>query len=164
MSEKLSASARKVQQALEAQGVAMQVVELPDSTRSAPEAAQAIGCDVAQIVKSLLFKTKKTGRPVLVLASGVNRVDEKKLRQIVGEKIGKADAAFVRAHTGFAIGGVPPIGHKEPLDALIDEDLLQHDQLWAAAGTPHAVFALTPDELLKITAGRVVDVKREVGL
>ena len=163
MSEKLSASARNVQQALEARGVAMQVVELPDSTRRAPEAAQAIGCDVAQIVKSLLFKTKKTGRPVLVLASGVNRVDEKKLRRLVGEKIGKADAAFVREHTGFAIGGVPPIGHTEPLTALIDEDLLQHDQLWAAAGTPHAVFALTPDDLLKITAGRVVDVKREAG-
>ena len=163
MSEKLSASARRVQQALEARGVAMQVVELPGSTRSAPEAARAIGCDVAQIVKSLLFKTKKTGRPVLVLASGVNRVDEKKLRRLVGEKIGKADADFVRAHTGFAIGGVPPIGHKEPLDAWIDEDLLQHDQLWAAAGTPHAVFALAPADLQNITAGRVVDVKREVG-
>ncbi len=163
MGEPLSASARKVQQALEARGVSMQVVELPDSTRSAPEAARAIGCDVAQIVKSLLFKTKKTGRPVLVLASGVNRVDEKKLRQIIGEKIGKADADFVRAHTGFAIGGVPPIGHTEPLDALIDEDLLQHDQLWAAAGTPHAVFALTPAQLQHITAGRVVDVKREAG-
>ena len=161
MAGSLSASARRVQQALEVQGVAMQVVELPDSTRSAPEAAQAIGCDVAQIVKSLLFKTKKTGRPVLVLASGVNRVDEKKLRRLVGEKIGKADADFVREQTGFAIGGVPPVGHKTPLTPLIDADLLQHDQLWAAAGTPHAVFALTPDDLLTLTGGRVEDVKRE---
>ena len=161
MAESLSASARKVQQALEAHGVALQVVELPDSTRSAAEAAQAIGCTVAQIVKSLLFKTKKTGRPVLVLASGVNRVDEKKLRGLVGEKIGKADAAFVREQTGFAIGGVPPLGHTKPLTPFIDADLLQHDQLWAAAGTPHAVFALTPDDLQTITAGQVVDVKRE---
>lgn len=160
MAETLSASARKVQQALAAHGLGTEVVELPDSTRSASEAAQAIGCGVAQIVKSLLFKTIKTGRPVLVLASGVNRVDEKKLRRIVGEKIGKADAAFVREQTGFAIGGVPPIGHNTPLTPLIDADLLQHDQLWAAAGTPHAVFALTPDDLQTITAGQVEDVKR----
>ncbi len=162
MTRSLSGSAQKVQEALEAHGVALQVVELPDSTRSAPEAAAAIGCEVAQIVKSLLFKTRKTGRPVLVLASGSNRVDEKKVRRIVGEKIGKADADFVRAHTGFAIGGVPPVAHKVSLDALIDQDLLQHEELWAAAGTLHAVFALTPADLLKITAGQVVDVKREV--
>ena len=161
MAESLSASARKVQQALEAHGLALQVIELPDSTRSAVEAAQAIGCAVAQIVKSLLFKTKKTHRPVLVLVSGVNRVDEKKLRRTLGEKIGKADADFVREQTGFAIGGVPPVGHKTPLTPLIDADLLQHDQLWAAAGTPHAVFALTPDDLQAITAGQVADVKRD---
>lgn len=161
MAESLSASAQKVQQALAAHGVALRVVELPDSTRSAPEAAQAIGCSVAQIVKSLIFKGKKTGRPILVLASGVNRVDEKKLRRLVGEKIGKADAAFVREHTGFAIGGVPPVGHSTPLEALIDADLMGYDLLWAAAGTPHAVFALSPADLQHITAGQLADVKQE---
>jgi len=131
MSEKRSASA---QQALEVQGVDLRVIEFPDSTRTAVEAAQAVGCDVGQIVKSLIFKGKKT--PYLVLVSGANRVDEKKLRRIVGEKIGKADADFVRAHTGFAIGGVSPVGHKQPLQTVIDGDLLPFGQFWAAAGTP----------------------------
>ncbi len=159
MAEKLSASAQRVQQALEAQGVNLQVIELPDSTRTAVEAAQAVGCEVGQIVKSLIFKGKKTRQPYLVLVSGANRVDEKKLRRVVGEKIGKADADFVRAHTGFAIGGVSPVGYKEPLQTVIDEDLLQFGQLWAAAGTPHAVFALTPADLRKLTGGQVVAVK-----
>ena len=161
MADTLSASARRVQQALEAQGVDLQVIELQDSTRTATEAAQAIGCAVGQIVKSLIFKGKKTQQPYLVLASGVNRVDEKKLRRIVGEKIGKADADFVRAHTGFAIGGVSPVGHPGPLQTVVDEDLLQYDLLWAAAGTPHAVFALTPPDLQLLTGGQVEDVKRE---
>lgn len=134
MSEKRSARAQWVQQALEAQGVDLRVVELPDSTRTAVEVAQAVGCEVGQIVKSLIFKGKKT--PYLVLVSGANRVDEKKLRRIVGEKIGKADADFVRAHTGFAIGGVSPVGHKQPLQTVIDGDLLPFGQFWAAAGTP----------------------------
>jgi len=161
MADKLRVSAQRVQQALEAQGMDLRVIELPDSTRTAVEAAQAVGCEVGQIVKSLIFKGKKTQQPYLVLVSGVNRVDEKKLRRKVGEKVGKADADFVRTHTGFAIGGVSPIGHKESLATLIDEDLLQYDQLWAAAGTPHAVFALTPVDLQRLTAGEVEDVKRE---
>ena len=162
MAKKLSASAQRVQQALEAQGVDLRVIELPDSTRTAVEAAQAVGCEVGQIVKSLIFKGKKTRQPYLVLVSGANRVDEKKLHRIVGEKIGKADADFVRAHTGFAIGGVSPVGHKEPLQTVVDEDLLSFGQLWAAARTPHAVFALTPADLQKLTGGQVEDVKREL--
>ncbi|MFQ5572289.1 MAG: YbaK/EbsC family protein [Rhodothermales bacterium] len=158
-SRNLSNSAHKVQEALEAHGVDLEVVELPDSTRSAAEAAQAIGCRVGQIVKSLIFTGKATGRPLLVLASGVNRVDEKKLGRLVGEMIRKADAAFVRERTGYAIGGVPPLAHKEPMPTFIDEDLLGYDQLWAAAGTPRAVFALTPADLQALTNGQVASVK-----
>lgn len=161
MTQKLSASAQRVQHALKAQGMDLRVTELPDSTRTAVAAAQAVGCAVGQIVKSLIFQGKKTRQPYLVLVSGANHVDEKKLRRIVGEKIGKADADFVRAHTGFAIGGVSPVGHKEPLSTVIDEDLLGYEQLWAAAGTPHAVFALTPADLQQLTAGQVENVKRD---
>jgi prolyl-tRNA editing enzyme YbaK/EbsC (Cys-tRNA(Pro) deacylase) len=160
MTPELSPSARKVQDALAALGVACQVVELPASTRSAQEAAQAIGCTVAQIVKSLVFRGRQTGRPVLVLASGPNRVDEAGLGKLLGEPLERADADFVRQHTGFVIGGVPPIGHSEPLETYIDEDLLRHGELWAAAGTPHAVFRLTPDDLQAISRGQVAVVKQ----
>jgi prolyl-tRNA editing enzyme YbaK/EbsC (Cys-tRNA(Pro) deacylase) len=159
MSTELSASARKVQAALAAAGVDCQVVELPDSTRSAQEAAQAIGCQVEQIVKSLVFRGRQSKRPVLVLASGPNRVNEKRLGQLLGEPIERADADFVREYTGFAIGGVPPLGHARPLASFIDEDLLQYDVLWAAAGTPHAVFHLTPADLTRINGGTVTSIK-----
>ena len=155
----LSPSARKVQEALQTLGLSIQVVELPGSTRTAVEAAQAVGCQVGQIVKSLVFKTKRSLRPVLVLASGANRVDERKLENLIGEPLGKADADFVRQHTGFVIGGVPPVGHLEQLQAYIDQDLLEYEQLWAAAGTPHAVFRLKPDDLVRITTGQVVEIK-----
>ncbi|MFN2152316.1 MAG: YbaK/EbsC family protein, partial [Anaerolineales bacterium] len=111
----LSSSAQRVQEALSELGLTLQVVELPDSTRTAIEAAATIGCTVGQIAKSLIFKTKVTERPVLVIASGASRVDEKKVAVVLGEKITKADADFVRQHTGFAIGGVPPVGHIEKL-------------------------------------------------
>src|ERR1043165_2492590 len=110
MAEGLSSSAQKVQDTLHALGFDCQVVELAQTTRSAAEAAQAIGCTVAQIAKSLIFKTRQTGRAVLVIASGVNRVNEKKLAVLLGELIERPDADFVRQHTGFAIGGVPPVG------------------------------------------------------
>jgi len=158
MSE-LSPSATKVQEALQALGLSLEVVELPDSTRTAAEAAQAIGCQVGQIVKSLVFKAKRSQKPILVIASGQNRVDERLIEALILEPLGKADADFVRQHTGFAIGGVPPVGHIEPLRTFIDEDLLQYDQLWAAAGTPHAVFRLGPSDLVKITGGQVIRVK-----
>jgi len=159
MPESLSASAQKVQDALEALGVSLKVVELPGSTRTAIEAAQAIGVQVGQIVKSLVFKSKRTQRPILVIASGVNRVKEKKIEVLIDEPLGKADADFVREQTGFAIGGVPPVGHAHPIQTFIDRDLLQYDEIWAAAGTPHAVFRLTPDELIRITTGTLVDIK-----
>ena len=155
----LSPSAQKVQLALNAFGLPLRVVELPASTRSAVEAAQAIGCRVEQIAKSLIFRSSQSGRPVLVIASGPNRVNEKKIGELLGEPIGKADADFVRQRTGFVIGGVPPVGHVEPLDTFIDEDLLKLDEIWAAAGTPNAVFCLKPADLVKITSGRVVAVK-----
>ena len=155
----LSASAQRVQDALIKLGLTLQVVELPDSTRSAAEAAEAIGCSVGQIAKSLIFKTRKREEPVLVIASGPNRVDEKKIATLVGEMITKADADFVRQNTGFAIGGVAPIGHNQPIRAFIDEDLLIFDEIWAAAGTPNAVFCLTGDDLVRATDGQVVRVK-----
>ena len=158
MSETLSASARKVQEALRAGGFASQVVELPDSTRTAKEAAAAIGCKVEQIVKSLIFKTRESERPILVVASGTNRVNEQRVGELLGEPIGKADADFVRRHTGFAVGGVPPLAHSEPLTTFIDEDLLRYNEIWAAAGTPFAVFRLTPADLQKMTGGRVVSI------
>ena len=158
-SEQLSPSALKVQQALEALGLALQVIEMPDSTRTAQEAAQAVGCQVGQIVKSLVFKTKRSRRPILVVASGQNRVNEKKLEALLQEPLGKADAEFVRHHTGFAIGGVPPVGRIEPIETFVDEDLLQYETIWAAAGTPKAVFRLTPTELVEITGGKVVDIR-----
>lgn len=154
----MSRSAQRVQQALEAHGVDCQVVELPDTTRTALEAAQAIGCDVDQIVKSLIFKARQSGRPVLVIASGSNRVNEKRIGQLLGEKIGKADADFVREKTGYVIGGVPPLAHETPPQTFIDEALLEHDEIWAAAGTPFAVFRLTPTDLLQITNGRVTSI------
>ncbi len=159
MPESLSASAQKVQDALETLGGEFQVIELPGSTRTAVEAAQAIGVQVGQIVKSLIFKTKHTHRPILVIASGSNRVKEKKIEALIEEPLGKADADFVREQTGFVIGGIPPVGHPHPIQTFIDKDLLQYDVIWAAAGTPHAVFRLTPTELVRITDGTLTDIQ-----
>jgi len=158
MTGPLSESALRVQQALKDIGFELQVVELPDSTRTSIEAAQAVGCEVAQIAKSLIFKSA-SGRAVLVIASGSNRVNEKRVAAELGEKLGKADADFVRQQTGFAIGGIPPVGHLQPIETFVDEDLLQFDVIWAAAGTPHAVFQLTPADLVKMTQGKVIGVK-----
>ena len=155
----LSASAQKVQDALSARGMTLQVIELPGSTRTAQEAAQAIGCGVGQIVKSLVFKGKRSAKPVLVIASGSNRVDERKIEALIGEPLGKADADFVRQQTGFVIGGVPPVGHSQPLQTYVDADLLQYTEIWAAAGTPHAVFHLTSQELCDLTGGEVLELK-----
>ena len=159
MSKELSASARKVQDTLKMRGFSSHVVELPGSTRTAREAAQAVGCRVEQIVKSLVFKGQRSARPILVVASGTNRVNERRLSELAGEPVEKADADFVRQRTGFVVGGVPPLGHTEHIDTFIDEDLLQYEKLWAAAGTPHAVFELTPAELQAMTGGQVVSIK-----
>jgi len=158
MEKELSASAQRVQSALENSGLSLQVVELPASTRTAQEAADAIGCQVGQIIKSLVFKTTHTNRPVLILASGSNRVSESNLSEWIGEGLVKADADFVRQQTGYAIGGVPPLAHNQDLQTWIDEDLLGYETLWAAAGTPHAVFCLTPSELLSISGGKVIKI------
>jgi prolyl-tRNA editing enzyme YbaK/EbsC (Cys-tRNA(Pro) deacylase) len=158
MSETLSESAQKVQDALIRLGVTCEVMELPGSTRTAQEAAQAVGCRVEQIAKSLVFQGKTTKKPVLVVASGANRVNEKRLRDLLSEPVRKADAEFVREHTGFAIGGVPPVGLSQPMDIFIDEDLFKYEEIWAAAGTPHAVFKLTAEDLVKITQGKVVKI------
>jgi prolyl-tRNA editing enzyme YbaK/EbsC (Cys-tRNA(Pro) deacylase) len=155
----LSASAQKVQDSLAALGFTQQVVEHEQTTRTSAEAAAAIGCEVGQIAKSVIFKGKQSGKAILVIASGANRVDEKKLRALLGEKVDKPDADFVRAQTGFVIGGVPPLGHTQSLDTFIDESLLTYDAIWAAAGTPNAVFPLTPTELVSMTGGKVADIK-----
>jgi prolyl-tRNA editing enzyme YbaK/EbsC (Cys-tRNA(Pro) deacylase) len=162
MQTELSPSAQRVQDALNALGMQLEVIELPDSTRTALEAAQAVGCEVGQIVKSLVFRAKRSGQPVLVIASGKNRVSERKLEALIGEPLGKANADFVRQQTGFAIGGVPPLGHLERLETYIDEDLYAYEQIWAAAGTPHAVFCLDPGKLEAMTAGQIVDLKEGV--
>jgi prolyl-tRNA editing enzyme YbaK/EbsC (Cys-tRNA(Pro) deacylase) len=152
----LPESARRVQKALAAAGITTQVVELSDSTRTAVDAANAVGCQVAQIVKSLLFR--RGDAPLLILASGSNRVDEKLVNSHLNGAIAKADADFVRATTGYAIGGVPPLGHATPIETLIDEDLLKFDVVWAAAGTPRSVFPIEPRELVRATGGRVLRV------
>jgi len=157
--DKLSSSAKKVQKFLEDLGLKGRVVELPDSTRTAIQAAEAIGCGVEQIVKSLVFKTSDSNMPILVVASGMNHVNEKMIAALCGESIEKADAEFVKEQTGFSIGGVPPAGHIEKITTFIDEDLLKFDQVWAAAGTPHAVFPLTSDELVNLTDGKIVPIK-----
>ena len=148
-----------VQDALKALGFINEVMELQTTTRTSAEAAQAVGCRVEQIAKSIVFRGKQTDRPVLVIASGPNRINEKKIEALISELIGKADANFVRQRTGFVIGGVPPVGHLEKIEIFIDEDLLKYDEIWAAAGTPNAVFKLTPSDLVKMTEGRVVSIK-----
>jgi len=150
-------SALKVQAAL---GERFQVLEFDASTRTAEDAAGAIGCTVTQIAKSLLFRAQN-GRPVLVIASGAHRVDEKRIAALAGEPIARADADFVREATGFSIGGVPPVGHRTAPVVLIDETLMAFSEIWAAAGTPNAVFRLTPADLVELTGGRVAAVGRK---
>jgi len=159
MEEKLSRSAGRVQAALDNFGEPLVVIELAASARTSAEAAAAVRCEVAQIAKSLIFRGEVSNRPYLVIASGKNRVDEQALGKHCGEAITKADAAFVAEKTGYAIGGIPPVGHKEELTTFIDADLLAYPEIWGAAGTPHAVFKLTPAVLLKITRGKIINVK-----
>lgn len=151
----LSPSAQKVQDALRALSVSSQVVELPASTRTAPEAAQAVGCQVGQIIKTLVFRGIHSGKPYLILVSGSNRADEALLADLLGEPVGKADADFVRTQTGFAIGGVPPVGHLTRIETVIDEDLLQYPEVWAAAGTPNAIFRLQSQDLKRLIEGKI---------
>lgn len=152
----------RVAAALQAKGVATRILEFPQGTRTAQDAAEAVGTTVGQIVKSLVFLA--AGHPVLVLVSGANRVDVHKLARAVGvARVEKAGAEAVREATGFTIGGVPPVGHARPLPVYIDQDLLQYDAVYAAAGTPNAVFAIGPRLLQQITAGRVADLRDDHG-
>jgi prolyl-tRNA editing enzyme YbaK/EbsC (Cys-tRNA(Pro) deacylase) len=156
----LSPSAQKVQDALRRLGTSYTVIEFAESTRTAQEAADRVGCQLGQIVKSMVFAGRTSGKPVLVLTSGANRVDEKKVGEYASEAIARADADFVRTASGFAIGGVPPLGHPQPIETYVDEDLMVHHTVWAAAGSPNAVFELPPAKLVEITNGKVVCVKR----
>ena len=148
----------RVRKALQERGFEPEVVELERTARSAAEAADALGIRVAQIVKSLVFRGRETGRPVLVLAGGANRVDPNKISRLLSEPVEMADAAYVREKTGFAIGAVPPVGHAERPEAFVDEDLLLEGEVWASAGHTHAVFGLEPAELVRLTGARVVAV------
>ena len=137
-------------------GLDVKVKRFPEGTRTAADAARAVGCEVAQIVKSLVFMADEV--PIVALVSGANRVDLAKLAIAVGgETARRADGDEARAATGFAIGGVPPFGHARPTTVLVDRDLLGHERLWAAAGLPDAVFPIRPDDLLRASGGRIAD-------
>jgi len=155
----LSSSAQKIQNLLNTLGYDYAVIEHAESTRTAQEAADRAGCELGQIVKSLIFRGKTSGKPILVLTSGANRVDEKRISGYLGESISRADADFVRTVSGFAIGGVPPIGHIEKMEVYIDEDFLSYQTIWAAAGTPNAIFQLKTADLQKMTNGKLAQVK-----
>jgi prolyl-tRNA editing enzyme YbaK/EbsC (Cys-tRNA(Pro) deacylase) len=151
-----SASVARVRTALEAAGLRCEVVELPGAARTAKQAADFLGCALGQIANSLVFRGERTGDPLLVMSSGAKRVSLPRLAGIAGEAIGKADAQFVRERTGFAIGGVAPVGHPAPLRTYVEESLAAYDHVWAAAGHPHTVFRLTYAELVRVTGGQVV--------
>ena len=157
----LKKSAQNVQNFCDTQGINCFVKELSESTKTSEMAANTIGCSISQIIKSLVFKTKITQKPILILASGSNRVDEKAIKKHMGENIKKADADFIREITGYAIGGIPPFAHKNKIEnVFIDEDLLHFESAWAAAGTPNAVFKLQTKDLEKLTGGQFVSVKK----
>ncbi|BDG09820.1 YbaK/EbsC family protein [Anaeromyxobacter paludicola] len=157
MAEKAMGGVERVRAALAGHGLGCEVKELSQSTRTAQEAAAAVGCDVGQIVKSLVFKGAASGRPVLALVNGAARASEARLSELLGEPVARADPAFVREKSGFAIGGVAPVGHREPPVVLIDRTLLSYAVVWAAAGAPNAVFAVAPGELARVTGGAVAD-------
>jgi len=152
-------SAQSVQAALNAAGLQAEVREMPASTRTAEEAAAAIGCTVDQIAKSIVFQAKDSGAAVMVIAAGGNRVDTTRLAALLGDSVRQASPEFVREATGFVIGGVPPCGHPAKIRSFIDEQLMVHDEVWAAAGTPNAVFGLKTADLPRLCAAEVVDIK-----
>jgi Cys-tRNA(Pro) deacylase len=158
----LHPTAQKVAEAAREQGLDIAIKEFTETTRTAEDAARAIGCTVAQIVKSLVFVVDS--QPTLALVSGVNRLDEAKLAGVCGvskNKVKRADANTVRAVTGFAIGGVPPFGHVSQLPVYIDQDFWQFEVIWAAAGTPNTVFPITPTELQRLTGGKAATLKTD---
>ena len=162
MASELRDSAKRVQDFLFTTGFSFKVKELPGSTRTAQEAADSIGCTVSQIAKSLVFRDKETDLPILVIASGSNRVDVMKIQKATGLKLGRADGKYVKERVGYAIGGVPPVAHNEPLETILDPGLKKYEVIWAAAGTPFAVFQLKPTDLEPLTKGRWVDLSEEI--
>ena len=161
MSEITGTGVERIKETLQELGIPDRVRVFEQTTRTSQDAADAIGCQVEQIAKSIVFKGRDSGKAVLVIASGANRVNEKKLAEYIAEPVKKPDADFVREHTGYAIGGIPPVGHIKRITTYIDEDLMALEEIWGAAGSPNAVFPLTPDELVRITGGVVVDVKKQ---
>jgi prolyl-tRNA editing enzyme YbaK/EbsC (Cys-tRNA(Pro) deacylase) len=154
----LPASAQKVADAARAAGLSVTVIERAQSTRTAEEAAAACGCAVGQIVKSLVFRGEQSGKPYLMLVSGSNRLNEQAVEAALGESLTRPDAAYVREVTGYAIGGIPPLGHASPMQVFIDEDLLRFDVVWAAAGTPRTVFAVAPGALADAAGATILKV------
>ncbi|MEJ1991549.1 MAG: YbaK/EbsC family protein [Maritimibacter sp.] len=153
----MSKSLKRVRRALEEAGLAVEILEMAEGTRTAADAASAAGCEIDQIVKSIIFRGEADGRAVLFLTAGGNQVDAAKASALAGEALGKADAALIRAQTGFAIGGVAPIGHLSPIRAFFDPRLMDFDKIWAAAGTPRHVFAAEPHEIQQISGAEVSD-------
>lgn len=149
----------KIERILKENKLEFELKEFSQSTKTSKEAAEAIGCDVAQIGKSIIFKGKVSGKPYLIIASGKNRVNEENFSKIIGETIEKGDANFVKEKTGYIIGGVPPFGHKENIETFIDEDLFKFEYIWCAGGTPNSVFKISPKDLLKITNGKIINIK-----
>ncbi len=161
-SESLPPSVQKVQRALHDAGVDVAVVMLADAARTSQQAADALGIEIGQIAKSLVFRARDSGRAVLVIASGSNRVDEHKVAALIGEKIERATPDFVRERTGYAIGGIPPLGHATQLEVLLDRSLARYEVVWGAAGHPHSVFPIAPAQLFEVAGGRVEDVAQQV--
>lgn len=156
---KTSRSLQRVQDALADHGLTLEVKTFPSSTRTAEDAARSVGCRVEQIAKSLVFRSRRSGDPVIIVTSGGNRVDIGKVSEILGEELEMADANFVRERTGFAVGGVAPVAHDEEIAIYLDRDLFAFERIWAAAGRPDTVFSVEPDELQRMTGGTVIDVK-----
>lgn len=153
----MSKSLARVEAALEAAGEPVEVLEMGESTRTAAEAAAAAGCELDQIAKSIIFRGEDSGHVVLFLTAGGNRVDPEKAAAVAGQPLGKADAALIRAETGFAIGGVAPVGHLKPVAAFFDPRLSEFDKVWAAAGTPRHIFAIAPGRLLALTGAAATE-------
>jgi prolyl-tRNA editing enzyme YbaK/EbsC (Cys-tRNA(Pro) deacylase) len=160
-SKQLHESAQRVQDYLHQKGLDLTVIELPGSTRTAREAADSVGCSVSQIAKSLIFKDKNNDTQILVIAAGSNRVDTRKIEKKTGIRLGQANGNFVKELVGFAIGGVPPAGHKYRLQTYLDPQLKKHTSIWAAAGTPNALFKLSPEDLTTLTNGTWVELAQE---
>jgi prolyl-tRNA editing enzyme YbaK/EbsC (Cys-tRNA(Pro) deacylase) len=162
MTRDLKHSSQRVQDLLLNYKLDIKVIEFKELMRTSKETANVIGCEVGQIAKTLIFKGKKSEKAFCVIISGKNRLDEEKITKLIGEEIEKPDAHFVIEHTKFIIGGIPPIGYSLDDKPLIDEDLMTYQEIWAAAGTPYAVFRITPENLLKITEARVVKIRQSI--